>query len=332
MPLSLEARLALSERMRKNNPMLNPEYRKKVSLSKIGKKQSTEWIENRISPLRGRKQRPEVVEKRRLSMIGKNKPGSSIWMKKHNPMKRPDVAKKMVMTKSRNPLFKEKMSRLMRHLRKDKNFISKMNEAWTDGRKKEISKRMTANNPMKNHKTATKVRDSNLKYFKAGGAFGAMWRDPVKRAAVMATIRAQRSTKEYREKKSVWMTKRILDGYQTNSYCKHGYFYSKKNRMKLFYRSSMEKDAYVILEKDANVVSYDVEVLKIRYEFEGIRKHYIPDILAIYRNGSKRFIEVKPSYKLKYAVEQAKIAALKKYCGVSGILYSVWTEKEMYGK
>lgn len=78
--------------------------------------------------------------------------------------------------------------------------------------------------------------------------------------------------------------------------------------------------------------SYKNEPFHIPYLHKGINKHYVPDLLVFYSDGSKMMIEVKPCYRLKYESEIVKIEALKSYCFENNIPHSIWTEKTIYGK
>lgn len=304
---------------------LSEEHKKKISLANSGRIRSPEVIERIASKLRGRKQPPEYVQKRRLSMLGKKNPAVALRMKLNNPMRNPETLKRMLATKKANNKTWKLPPRSRQH---SKNLM----DSWTEDRKKSISIRMKLNNPMKNPEVVKKSQDGQKEFMASGGAFGMMWRDPIKRDAVMKTISAQRSTKEYREKKSEWATKRMIECKMRNAYSKTGFFNSAKNGKQVFYRSSMERDAYIILENDMNVASYKNEPFHIPYEVEGIIKNYVPDILVFYSDGSKILIEVKPSYRFKYHCELIKIEALEKYSSENSIPYAIWTEKEIYGK
>ena len=51
--------------------IMTPEHRANLSVAAIGRKQSTELIEKRISPLRGRPQSPELIAKRAAALRGR---------------------------------------------------------------------------------------------------------------------------------------------------------------------------------------------------------------------------------------------------------------------
>uniref|UniRef100_A0A6M3KS59 Nuclease associated modular domain-containing protein n=1 Tax=viral metagenome TaxID=1070528 RepID=A0A6M3KS59_9ZZZZ len=110
-----------------------------------------------------------------------------------------------------------------------------------------------------------------------------------------------------------------------------GYFYSKKNRKEIHYRSSYELFAYELLEKMSMVFSYEVEPFSITYRkgFDEIGE-YIPDILITYMDGSQELIEVKPERELENDNVVKKIKAAKKYCKKNDMSFSIWTENQVF--
>ena len=91
-----------------------------------------------------------------------------------------------------------------------------------------------------------------------------------------------------------------------------GYFKSYKNNKQLVFESILERDFFTLLEFDKDVVSYEEQPLKINYQLKARNTRYTPDVLVIYKNGSKKIFEVKyqsdidSDQKLQY-----KIAVLK---------------------
>ena len=66
-----------------------------------------------------------------------------------------------------------------------------------------------------------------------------------------------------------------------------GYFPSAKNRKRLHYRSSWEREVYETLEKMDDVVRFEVEPLVIEYWFNGENLNYLPDLKVHFRDGHK---------------------------------------------
>lgn len=108
---------------------------------------------------------------------------------------------------------------------------------------------------------------------------------------------------------------------QTRS--KSGYFYSRKNRRSVAYESLLEKKCFLILEFDDDIVSYEEQPLKI--------ENYVPDVLAVTKDGKNVLIEVKYSEEAENPDEKlsAKFDALKKYCGDRDWTFKIFTEKDV---
>ena len=142
--------------------------------------------------------------------------------------------------------------------------------------------------------------------------------------------------KDYRKHQSEIHSKviseKILNGWSPVSMGKSGYFYSNKNGKWLHYMSLYELTAYQILECMSKVIEYKVNSVCIKYLWNGGIHRYHIDLFVFYDDGSKELIEIKPLYKLSDDKVRSKIEAGKKYEEQSGILFSIWTEKELYRK
>ncbi len=102
----------------------------------------------------------------------------------------------------------------------------------------------------------------------------------------------------------------------------------------VYYRSSYEKKAYVMLDEDPNVSNYYAESICIRYlnTMDNNYHLYFIDIKAIYTDGIVKLIEVKPGKRLEEYVVNAKINAGKAYATSINALFEVWTENILFGK
>jgi len=129
-------------------------------------------------------------------------------------------------------------------------------------------------------------------------------------------------------------SKKVTNLYIEGKLCKvgkgkSGYFFSKKNNKKLWYRSSYELIAYELLEQLSKVKSYEVEPFSIQYEWKNSIHRTIPDILVTYIDNSKELIEVKPRFKFDIKKEQIKLNAMKEYAENQDWSFSIWSEKEL---
>ena len=139
-----------------------------------------------------------------------------------------------------------------------------------------------------------------------------------------------KSSIETRQKQSSSHALRFQKNPQcVNTTYKTGYYHSDKNNQDFWYRSSYEKKAFELLEKSKDVTKYEVESLRIPYEYDGFTHYFVPDILVKYQNSSKRLIEVKPKNRVHEKQNQAKFTGAIKYCEDNDMTFVVWTEKEL---
>lgn len=93
-----------------------------------------------------------------------------------------------------------------------------------------------------------------------------------------------------------------------------GKYYSVKNKKYVTYRSSYELRFFHMLEEDKNVVSYEVESVKVPYkDLDGKFRNYIPDAIVSYKDGSIRICEIKPEAMLDNVIVKRKAQACKTY-------------------
>jgi len=143
-------------------------------------------------------------------------------------------------------------------------------------------------------------------------------------------------SKERIELASKIAANRLVEGKNPNLGCykygKLGYFFSVKNNYKLKYRSSFEKKAFELLEKDKSVLSYQVEPFSINYIIDNKKRYYVPDILITYIDGIKRLIEIKPIDKLLTKDTIIKKKYAEEYCKYNNILggYEIWSETILF--
>lgn len=92
-----------------------------------------------------------------------------------------------------------------------------------------------------------------------------------------------------------------------------GYFASYKNKTQVAFESVLERDFYMMLEFDDEVVKYEEQPLQINYEyFDGKTRRYTPDTLVTYKNGIQKLFEVKYENEIKSNIElQKKLELLR---------------------
>lgn len=133
-----------------------------------------------------------------------------------------------------------------------------------------------------------------------------------------------------KEKLSNTVAKKILDGKMNHpNGFKTGWFESRKNANKIFYRSSYELAAYRVLEEMDSVISFQGEPLKIPYTFEGKTRNYVPDLLVLFNDGRSKLIEIKPSYLHEDDCVLAKQRAAEEFCAARNMSYDIWDESKI---
>lgn len=139
-------------------------------------------------------------------------------------------------------------------------------------------------------------------------------------------------TQEHRQKLSQATAKQYLEGFNPQLHHKKGWHKSQKAG-EIFYRSSYEKKAYLILDKDENVINYKTENIQIKFfnPIKNMDSIYLVDIEVEYKNQKRKIIEIKPEKWLKDQIVILKIEAAKKYAKESNIEFEVWTELKLFG-
>lgn len=122
-------------------------------------------------------------------------------------------------------------------------------------------------------------------------------------------------SEEARRNLSKAAVKRIRSG-KRNNCCRgrNGKFYSKKNKKYIHYRSLLELNWFLLLEKQIHVENYCVEPFSIPYIWKKKIHRYIPDLLIHYVNGFSELVEIKPEYDWKSKKNLAKFEAAKNWC------------------
>lgn len=134
-------------------------------------------------------------------------------------------------------------------------------------------------------------------------------RPPVTRDEKILVKHLSKKTKTKRT--SVYFNKKKADG---SSRYLTGTYFSKKNNREVTYRSSYELRYYHLLELNPDVVSYEVESIKIPYICpENTRRNYIPDVIVMYKTGNIEICEIKPKIMLRDPIVMRKAKACGMY-------------------
>lgn len=105
-------------------------------------------------------------------------------------------------------------------------------------------------------------------------------------------------------------------GYGNNGHLNGWYTSSKGNDgQPMFYRSSWEKAMMLHLDADVNVVRYGYERVRIPYyDTRNNKRHYVPDFLIEYTDGSHVLCEIKPKQFLDNEKTRLKADAANAWC------------------
>jgi hypothetical protein len=131
-------------------------------------------------------------------------------------------------------------------------------------------------------------------------------------------------TEESRAKMSDSHSRNIVEGkayLYGGSKHKSGWYTSPKGNdgQPMFYHSSWEEALMFHLDADENVMKYDFERLRIAYQYQGKKRHYVPDFLITYTDGSRVLCELKPKQFLDNEKTRLKAEAARAHCFANDI-------------
>ena len=100
----------------------------------------------------------------------------------------------------------------------------------------------------------------------------------------------------------------------------------------LKYRSGWEDQAATYLDHDPTVVSYAYEAIAIPYVSNlstGKIRHYYPDFLVTYTDGSRQLIEVKRGDRISQVKVMKKSQAGRDWCVRNGVEFVIWADAKI---
>ena len=139
-------------------------------------------------------------------------------------------------------------------------------------------------------------------------------------------------TREHREAISRAVVKQYANGFEPKLHHLRGWHESPKAG-KVYYRSSYEKKAFLKLDADDSVKTYQAEAVTVDFwnPVKEISASYIIDLLIEYTDGSQKLVEVKPEKWLTDEVVICKIDAADMKAVDMGVTFEVWTEMDLFG-
>ena len=110
-----------------------------------------------------------------------------------------------------------------------------------------------------------------------------------------------------------------------------GYFASYKNNNQIAFESVMERDLFMILEFDDNVLKYEEQPIRVYYPYNNKTRRYTPDVLITYKDNSQKLIEVK--YASEFTTNKTlaeKISILKMYfLKEHSLIFELFTDEDI---
>ncbi len=101
------------------------------------------------------------------------------------------------------------------------------------------------------------------------------------------------------------------------------------------YDSALERDYMIELERNPAVKTWTKKHgIKIPYKFFGITRHYLPDFMVEYKDGSKEIHETKGLPLLLWLSTKLKGQTAEEFCKAKGWKYKLITKgsQAFYGK
>jgi hypothetical protein len=101
------------------------------------------------------------------------------------------------------------------------------------------------------------------------------------------------------------------------------------------YDSTLEREYMVELERDPAVKSWTKKHgIKIPYKFLGFTRHYLPDFMVEYKDGSKEIHETKGLPLMLWVTTKLKGQTAEDFCKSKGWKYKMITKgsQAFYGK
>lgn len=108
---------------------------------------------------------------------------------------------------------------------------------------------------------------------------------------------------------------------------KKEHFCSKKTGKTIFCHSSWESLRVRAFERDAAIVTYRKDPVRIPYSLNGRAHYYVPDFLIEYLDGRHVLEELKPAFNFIHKREEvtAKFTAAKQFCKQAGLQFRILT-------
>ncbi len=230
-----------------------------------------------------------------------------------------------------NSEYRDKQVKIRNITHKDPEFKKKMSEI----KKKEHKEQPELYSGFTQWSLTEKFKEwviSDERKLKISKTSKERWENPEYKEKVINSIKQKlndgRCSKsiEYREKMSEKISKLYSEGIITNSSNKYkrGEYTSKNNEVFL-YSSSYELESMILFDKSDNVKMWtNKHGIRIKYYYNNLNRHYVPDFVVEFKNGKTYILELKgwwidevdvkehytkkiyPNYKIFYSINDLK--------------------------
>ncbi|AYJ80528.1 hypothetical protein AN286_10160 [Aliarcobacter cryaerophilus ATCC 43158] len=113
-----------------------------------------------------------------------------------------------------------------------------------------------------------------------------------------------------------------------------GTFPSYKNKRNIFYESLLERDFYLLLEFNYDVISYEEQPFRIYYQRSKSTYRYTPDVLVHYNSELNLLpcvfeIKMSDEIKEKKVFFEEKFNQIEKYININDLDFRIFTELDI---
>jgi len=102
------------------------------------------------------------------------------------------------------------------------------------------------------------------------------------------------------------------------SWGKSGSIYLPRLKKYMKYRSNLERNTFLAVDKISDIVDIQGEPIRIEYWWKGATLNYVPDLICKMKSGLVWILEVKPKSRVDDVRNKAKFRAGVKFCRTNG--------------
>lgn len=116
-----------------------------------------------------------------------------------------------------------------------------------------------------------------------------------------------------------------------------GFYPSHKTGRAVAFESRLERDLFLLLDADPDVVAFDEQPVTIAFELRGEKRRYTPDCHVVRRSQPDELVEVKYAHDLASLDPSARVRmreahdAAQAWCVARGWRFSLRTDRDIVG-